>query len=57
MMTKPHKHEKTAARRSELDEGLQGTFPASDPISVIQPRKSRFDETPGKPESGDEKQS
>lgn len=29
--------------KTELDMGLQGTFPASDPVSVTQPSPSRKD--------------
>ena len=32
-----------AAREQELDEGLKGTFPGSDPVSVVQPAPSRED--------------
>ncbi|MBR1221882.1 hypothetical protein JQ557_28035 [Bradyrhizobium sp. U87765 SZCCT0131] len=32
-----------AAREQELDEGLRGTFPGSDPVSVVQPAPSRED--------------
>jgi hypothetical protein len=39
--------EKEAARREkleqDLDEGLEETFPASDPVSVVQPRARRRD--------------
>jgi hypothetical protein len=28
---------------SQLDEGLRGTFPGSDPVSVIQPAASKYD--------------
>jgi hypothetical protein len=31
--------------QSELDKGLEGTFPASDPASSTQPAKSEPDET------------
>ena len=34
---------KKAGRKDELEEGLEDTFPASDPVSVTQPSK------PGKP--------
>ncbi|WP_458757879.1 hypothetical protein ACSVBT_17890 [Afipia sp. TerB] len=34
------------ALEQELDEGLKGTFPASDPVSVTQPG-------PAEPEGGD----
>ena len=27
----------------KLDEGLEGTFPASDPVSTVQPAKSKPD--------------
>jgi hypothetical protein len=29
--------------RSKLDKGLEGTFPASDPVSTVQPAKSKPD--------------
>lgn len=29
--------------KTELDKGLQGTFPASDPVSVTQPSPSKKD--------------
>ena len=28
---------------SKLDKGLEGTFPASDPVSTVQPAKSKRD--------------
>jgi hypothetical protein len=34
------------AREQELEEGLKGTFPASDPVSVTQP-------APAEPDEGD----
>jgi hypothetical protein len=38
-------HGEAAKRRLDqaLDEGLRGTFPASDPVSVIQPAPSKHD--------------
>jgi hypothetical protein len=52
-MTRPHaksSHVKTPAkkRRDErleaaLDEGLEETFPGSDPVNVVQPAPSRED--------------
>jgi hypothetical protein len=50
MMARPAsapKHGKTAEQRQleqALDEGLEGTFPASDPVSVTQPGPSRADQ-------------
>ena len=39
--------EKEAARRQkleqDLEEGLEDTFPASDPVSIVQPRPRRRD--------------
>jgi hypothetical protein len=39
------KEEKTRRKRLEqsLEEGLEGTFPGSDPINVVQPPPSRQD--------------
>jgi hypothetical protein len=37
------KEQRRKADEEELDEGLEDTFPASDPVSVTQPSK------PGKP--------
>ena len=31
------------AVRNKLDKGLEGTFPASDPVSTVQPAKSKPD--------------
>lgn len=43
------REEKEIARLREkersLEEGLEGTFPASDPISVVQPRAGRGPKT------------
>lgn len=38
----PHHDDDERRRRDEaLDEGLRGTFPASDPVSVTQPAPTR----------------
>lgn len=41
--SKSREREKKMERKREnsLEEGLEETFPASDPVSVTQPRKSR----------------
>ena len=45
MNSKPkHAEDSNKARlEEELEEGLQGTFPASDPVSVAQPAPSSGD--------------
>lgn len=35
--------------RQELENGLKDTFPASDPVSAAQPRKSKHDAKPAAP--------
>jgi hypothetical protein len=45
---KPHQHPEDEAERQRrlersLEEGLEGTFPASDPINVVQPPPSSLD--------------
>lgn len=35
--------DKSALKEEKLEEGLQETFPASDPVSVIQPHPARHD--------------
>lgn len=45
------KRNRDQAQRLEraLDEGLEETFPASDPVNVTQPPKSKEDRLHGKP--------
>lgn len=42
---KAHRGEGDRKRKLEqaLDEGLRETFPGSDPVSVVQPARTRFD--------------
>jgi len=48
MSSKPkHEEDRDKARREEqLEEGLEETFPASDPVSVAQPAPSHGDRHP-----------
>lgn len=41
------------AQHKTLDEGLRDTFPASDPVSAVQPAKSKADVHPTVTEDGE----
>ena len=43
-----HETERERRKEQSLEEALEDTFPASDPISVVQPRPSRPDPVPPK---------
>jgi hypothetical protein len=50
LTTREAAHRADSDRRRKLDEaleeGLRETFPASDPVSVVQPRATRHDKGP-----------
>jgi hypothetical protein len=44
---RPPEKKKRDAQEEALDQGLEESFPASDPVSVTQPPPSRKDKKPG----------
>jgi hypothetical protein len=39
----PTRSDRQRALEQALDEGLMGTFPGSDPVSVVQPAPTKYD--------------